>query len=236
MKPTLVPGLSPWILATALVLNLLVPVRAGAAPLDRYWTESGIDIPASTPFHRPRTWETGDWVLTGTSAQGKRDSISKTLVVRHEEEGWVIEIETLDKSGKETVTQVLVTGMDAALAGNPPKVGFLWMKTLNADGRVDKLEGPMMAVFGTLMKSTYEKLVTILPAYVEGGTVSVPAGRFHGTNYVRTKVRMLGMQVETESWFHEAVPVNGLVRTRTTDGKTLTELLSFGTGGTPRIP
>lgn len=39
------------------------------------------------------------------------------------------------------------------------------------------------------------------------------------------------MTIESDGWYNTAVPVNGMVKSMTKDGKTLMELLEFGTDG-----
>jgi hypothetical protein len=132
---------------------------------------------------------------------------------------------------------MLLAGFDSAMTtGDASKIELVWMKTLDKDGKVSVMEGPAISMVKGLMKSTWEKLVVNVTAPAEGGTVAVPAGSFAGTSLIKSTSKVMGQTIEAESWFHSAVPVNGVVKTRTTDGKTLTELLSFGTDGKSRIP
>jgi hypothetical protein len=41
----------------------------------------------------------------------------------------------------------------------------------------------------------------------------------------------MGMKFRSKSWFHEKVPVNGMVKSITDNGKMTSELLEFGTSG-----
>lgn len=225
----------------ALVALGLVLPGAFAAPakkgIDSYWTAAGPAFPALAQFSKPAAWEAGQYVVTGTTVKGKRDSVSTTLVVRKEDRGWVIETVSVDKKGAETVGQMLLSGFDAAMAsGDASGIDLVWMKTLEKDGSVSQTEGPALSMIKGLMKSSWERLVVNVAAPADGGTVIVPAGSFAGTSTVRSKVKIMGQTIESDSWFHAGVPVNGVVKTQTTDGKTVTELLSFGIDGKPRIP
>jgi hypothetical protein len=220
------------------ILGLAIPcLFAAPAKLDSYWAAKGASYPASGQFTKPAAWAPGQYVVTGTTVKGKRDSVSTTLLVRREEKGWVIETISLDKNGKESVGQMCLAGFDEAMAtGDPSKIDLVWMKTLDKDGKVSLTEGPALSMFKGLMKSSWEKLVSKVEAPADGGTIAVPAGSFAGTSSIKSSTKMMGSTIEAESWFHSAVPVNGVVLTKTTDGKTVSELLAFGTDGKPRIP
>jgi hypothetical protein len=220
-------------------LSLLLPL-ASAAPakgIDQYWADKGKSFPAAGQFSKPAAWAPGQYVTLGTTVKGARESVSTTLLVRKEEGGWVIETSSIDKKGKESVSQMLLAGFDAAMtAGDASKIELVWIKNMDKDGKVSQMEGPAVSMFKGLMKSSWEKLVVSVTSPADGGTVAVPAGSFAGTSVVKSTSKVMGQTIEAESWFHSAVPVNGVVKTRTTDGKTVTELLAFGTDGKPRIP
>jgi hypothetical protein len=215
----------------------LVLAAPAAKSLDSYWADSGKSFPAAGQFSKPQAWAPGQYVVTGTTVKGKRDSVATTLVVRKEEGGWVIESVGVDKKGKESVSQMLLAGFDTAMTtGDASKIELVWMKTLDKDGKISVIEGPAIAMIKGLMKSTWEKLVVKVEAPTEGGAVKVPAGGFAGTSHIKSTSKVMGQTIEAETWFNSAVPVNGMVKTATTDGKTVTELLAFGTDGKPRIP
>ncbi|HRY71981.1 MAG TPA: hypothetical protein P5165_02050 [Spirochaetia bacterium] len=226
--------------AVAAVLAALVGLSGAfgqSKALDALWTTSTKAYPEAGKFQKPLAWAPGQYVVVGQLAKGKRDSVSKTLVVRKEAGGWVIENSSVDKAGKESVMQMCLGNYDAAMkAGDGSMIELVWIKTLEKDGSVSTTEGPALAMMKTMMKSTYEKMVVSLSEYVEGGAVQVPAGSFSGTNVVKAKTKVMGFNIETESWFHPAVPVNGMVKSRTTDDKSFSELISFGFDGKPRIP
>jgi hypothetical protein len=220
-----------------LSIALAGAVAAPANPLDRYWADKGASYPAAGQFKAPAAWVPGQYVTIGTTSKGKRDSVSTTLIVRKEEKGWVIETVSLDKNGKENVGQMCLSGFDEARTlGDASKVDLVWMKSLDKDGKVVLTEGPTLALVKAVMKSSWEKLVVSVSAPTDGGPVAVPAASFAGTSYYKSSVKVLGKTIETESWFNAAVPINGVVKSRATDGSTLTELLAFGTDGKPRIP
>lgn len=133
--------------------------------------------------------------------------------------------------------QMLLENYDAAMkTGDASQIQLGWIKTLEKDGSVTKTEGQSLIVMKALMKSTYEKMIVNVPEYADGGSVQVPAGTFAATTLVMAKTKIFGKTIESETWFHPAVPVNGMVRSRTKDDKSVSELIAFGFDGKPRIP
>jgi hypothetical protein len=226
-----------FLVLAALYLALPCAFAAPAKGIDSYWAAKTSSFAGTGPFAKPAAWKEGQYVVTGTTVKGKHDSVSTTLLVRKEGGGWVIETINIDKKGAETASQMLLSGFDQALvSGDASTIDLVWMKTLDKDGKVSLSEGPALSMFKGIMKSSWEKLIVNVATPVDGGTISVPAGSFVGTSSIKSKVKVMGTTIESESWFHSAVPVNGVVKTQTTDGKTVTELLAFGTDGKPRIP
>jgi hypothetical protein len=228
-----------FVLAIA-ALCLLLPC-AMAAPaaksLDSYWSDSGKSFPAGGQFSKPMAWAPGQYVVEGSTVKGKRSSVSTTLIVRKDDQGWVIETVSVNKDGKESVGQMCLSGFDTAMStGDASKIELVWMKSLDKNGKVVVTEGPALTLIKGMMKSSWEKLVVNVSAPVDGGSVAVPAGSFAGTSKIKSSTKVMGQTIETESWFNSAVPVNGVVKSQTTDGKTVNELLAFGTDGKPRIP
>lgn len=225
---------------TGLVLMLalvVLCVHSQSKALDALWTVSAKTYPSADKFSTPKPWAPGQYVVVGQLANGKRESITTTLVVAKVGNGWVIENVVIDKSGKESVSQMLLGNYDAAMkSGDGSQIELIWIKTLEKDGSVSKTEGQALVLMKAMMKSTYEKLVVNLSEYVDGGSVQVPAGTFAGTTFVTATTKILGKTIESESWFHPSVPVNGMVRSKSKDGKSVSELISFGFDGKPRIP
>ena len=223
-------------------IALLLTVAATAAfsqskALDALWTAGSKSYPSAGKFGTPKAWVPGQYVVVGQLSNGKRDSVTTTLVVGKVGNGWVIENSSVDKSGKESVMQMLLGNYDAAMkTGDASQIELVWIKTLEKDGSVTKTEGQSLFVMKAVMKSAYEKMIVNISEYVDGGPVQVPAGTFAGTTVVSAKTKIFGKTIESESWFHPAVPVNGMVKSKTKDDKSVSELISFGFDGKPRIP
>jgi hypothetical protein len=226
--------------ALALSMAALALAAASAAPaksLDSYWVDKGVAYPASGTFAKPAAWTPGQYVTIGTTVKGKKDSVTTSLLVRKEEGGWVIENSGIDKKGKESVSQMLLKGFDEAMAtGDASKIELVWVKSMDKDGKVSVIEGPAITMVKGFMKSSWEKLVVTVSSPVDGGTQAVPAGNFAGTSFIKSTSKVMGKTIETEAWYHPAVPVNGMVKMRASDGSSESVLLAFGSDGKPRIP
>lgn len=208
--------------------------KPASGALDKYWESTGKTYPAGGKFAKPMAFAPGQYVVTGSTANGKRQSVTKTLLVRKEQGGWVFETVGMDAKGKETVGQILIAGMDEAMqTGDGGKISLVWMKTRDEKGVVQTIEGDQMKMYNAVSKSTWTNMVVDAKAAVPGGPISVPAGSFADTVLSRATTKVLGFTVETESWMNAAVPINGMVKSRSTDGKSVVELLSFGFDGKP---
>lgn len=200
--------------------------------LETYWKDSGKSFPAGKNFSKPGKWSAGQYVVVGTTVKKKPDSVTRTLIVAKEGDGWIIESNSIDKKGKKTASQMLIKGYDAAIeSADLTKIKVEWMKMKNEDGEIQTIEGDQMAIFNMFAKKVYESLIINIASFTDGGAVSVPAGNFAGTNLYTSKTKILGMTIESDGWYNTAVPVNGMVKSMTKDGKTLMELLEFGTDG-----
>jgi hypothetical protein len=221
-------------IAAALAL-LAAGASYAASPLDKYWTPTGASYAAGA-YSKPKAWAPGQYVVLGTMNNGKRDSVSRMLLVGKEGGAWIIENWSVDKGGKESVGQMCVDGYDEAIAsGDASGLELVWMKMIGDDGKVQKIEGSQLAMYKAFSKAAYESLVTSSTGLKDGGAVTVPAGSFAGTSYAKTTAKVMGFAVEGEVWMSPAVPINGVVKTSSNKGKSTSELLSFGTDGAPKM-
>jgi len=223
----------------ALLAALTLGSAAFAAPakgLEPYWSDKGGSYGASGLFSKPAAWAPGQYVTVGVINKGKEESAVTTLLVRQEDGGWVIENEVVDKKGKEQVVQMLLKGFDEAVkTGESSGIELVWIKNLDKDGKVSTIDGAPIKMMKGLMKSSWERLVSTATSPADGGEQKVPAGTFSGTSYVKSTTKYMGKKIEGETWFHPAVPINGVVRTKAGDGSGETVLLAFGADGVPRI-
>jgi len=197
---------------------------------DIFNKKSSSSFNATGKFIRPMPYTIGQWVLIGTVSDGKK-FVSKTSIVGKEGDGWIIETYSINESD-ESISQICVSGMEKlAKSGNIDDLDILWVQTKDKNGKVSKIEGPVLS----MMKGFYKKGLANMNVNVEGtmdgGTVSVPAGTFNGTAKVSSEASFLGSTVKSTGWFHSDVPINGMVKSISDDGKYSSELLDFGTSG-----
>ena len=154
--------------AALFLLVSVMPIHA-ESKLDSYWNQAGKSYPAGQ-FTKPVSWSAGQYVVTGTTMNGARKSVSKTLLVRHEQEGWVIEMSTISDNGQQKVTQMLISGFDQAMqTGDAYGLDLVWIKTLNSNGKVTTLEGAQLGFMKGLYKSAYENILTRPSGLSDGG-------------------------------------------------------------------
>lgn len=215
---------------------LMVAGGAFAQSFDSYWQASGKSYPAAGVFKMAKPWTPGQYVVQGTTINGKHDSVSRTLIVARAGDGWVIETWTLDKKGAETIAQITMAGYDAAIAsGDASKISIVRMVSKDKDGKITIMEKDQLAMFGDMMKGTYQRLIQTEQTVTDGGPVTVPGGAFAGTSLGKSSFTMFGKTYDSQVWFSSLVPIGGLVKSVTSDGKNVTELLSFGTDGSPKL-
>jgi hypothetical protein len=199
-----------------------------AGPLDGEWQGKGKNF-TGKKFTRIMSWAPGQYVVMGTINDGDRESITKSLVVRKEAGGWVYETITTNKDKEVTGMQMRVKGMETAFTKNDAsKIKVDWIKVLQKDGKVEKIEGDAMIFYNAILQSTWNSLL-ISGKSTPGGSLKVPAGTFAGTTKVHTVVKVLFMTVEGDSYMHPDVPINGVVKTVSDD--VVTELIDFGFNG-----
>lgn len=208
------------------------PVRQAA--LEARWEAKANTYPSKGTFKAPMPWAVGQYVVTGTTSKGQRQSIHRMAIVGKENNGFILEMNTTD-ARNDSAQQILVRGIDQVAAGKakPESIEILWIKTRDANGQVQTLDGPMLSMMAAPMRANFSKMFSgqSSPTLSDGGTITVPAGRFAGTTKADSEVRVLGMTIRSVTHSHPSVPINGMVRNESSDGKDLTELLDFGTQG-----
>ncbi len=186
---------------------------------------------AAAKFMKPMPYAVGQFVINGiTDSSGKR-SVSRTAIVGKESGGWIIETYTLSDTNEGSV-QMLVTGLDAAARGGSlDGIDIVWIKIKDDKGAIQKLEGPVLTMSKALYKKNLSAFDVKVAVYTNGGSVTVPAGTFAATNMVKSEVSFLGRKYKSTGWYYSGVPINGLVKSSSDDGKTSMVLLKFGLRG-----
>ncbi len=186
---------------------------------------------AAGRFIKPMPYAVGQYVIHGTTDSDGKRSINRTMIAGKADGGWVIETGALN-TAEETAVQLCVRGLEkAAASGNAEGVEIVWLKIKNEKGEIQRVEGPVLTMMRAMYKGTLSSLNVKLAAYVDGGMISVPAGSFVGTNRVETEATFFGRTLRSTGWYHRAVPINGMVKSVSDDGKNQTVLLGFGLRG-----
>jgi hypothetical protein len=200
-----------------------------AGPFDSM-IKNGNKTFASKKFTKPKPWAPGQYVVMATMDDGEIESVTKSLVVRKEAGGWVYETITINDDNETTGMQMLVKGLDTAIAkGSASQIKVIWVKMLQKDGKVEKIEGDALTFYNMILQSTWNNVIISGTKFTAGGAVKVPGGNFAGTTKVHTSVKVVFTTLEGDSYLHPDVPINGVVKSVVKDDST--ELIDFGFNG-----
>lgn len=226
-----------FILASALIITACSsgPKKDSPSALDALWQGDGKNYSAKR-FTKVKAWAAGQYVVAGNLVDGRKESVGRFLVVRKESGGWVFETTSTNRQGKVTGMQMLITGYERAVnTGKTDQIKVIWMKMLQEDGTVINLEEAQIMIYNMALQSTWSKLINVDTSFKQGGPITVPAGTFASTSTAKAEVKILFKTFKSTTWLHPDVPVNGVVRSASDDGKNVTELISFGFNGKPLI-
>jgi len=206
--------------------------NSGPSKLDTLFVNSAPKtFSAGKKYLQPSPWSVGQWVTTGSIEKGEKKSVSKFSIVGKAEGGYIIEIINTTEKDEKTV-QYLLKGIDKAMkSGNTGDIEFAWMKMKDADGKIQVIDGNMMSFYKIFMSSVTSNMKLKITMYTDGGTVTVPAGTFSGVNVVESESKVMGFTVKGKGYHHSSVPINGMVKYLSDDGKNETVLLDFGWSG-----
>ena len=234
MNKYLLSILLPLAIASTSCITMPGPDPARQAALDAKFEAKNASYPSKGKFTKAMPLAVGQYVVHGNISNGRRDSISRMAIVGTENNGLILEMTSSD-TRSESTQQILVRGMEQVAAGKakPETIEILWIKIRDDKGQVQKLEGPMISMMATPLRNTFSKMYTDDSSiqHSDGGTIRVPAGTFAGTSKVNTETRIFGMTIKATSHLHPLVPIYGLVRTESDNGKDISELIDFGTQG-----
>jgi len=195
----------------------------------RFQNVKTASYPASS-FTKPMRWSVGQWVEVGITDDDNEKSTLRQAIIARDGEWWTLEMQTMNEDDF-VIVQLEVKGMDKMMAGGgTDDIEFrkVRMKTNNDDPVT--IEGFMLNMASGLYKDGLKSWVIETSNIKSGPAVTVPAGTFSGTSVVRTKLQVLGSEVESECWLSASVPISGIVKTADNEGNTQV-LLDFGLEG-----
>ncbi|MBF0234933.1 MAG: hypothetical protein HQK65_18145 [Desulfamplus sp.] len=196
-----------------------------------YNTTTSKSYKTSKKFKKAIPYAVGQYVITGTTDDKGRRSITKTSVVGRQSGGWILEIYSVTPSSEST-TQMLIKGIDSVYqTGNLDNLDIIWVKMKSEDGSIQTIDGPALQFTKALYRKALSGLELDLTMLEDGGTITVPAGLFKGTTKSTSTGSFLGMTFSADSWYHPDVPVNGVVKLVSKKDKMAMELLKFGLSG-----
>ena len=180
----------------------------------------------------PMPYAVGQFVTHGNTENTGKRSVSKTAIVGREGNGWIIETYSISEYS-ESISQMLVVGLDnMRTARDFENLDIRWVKMKDENGQVRTIEGPPLMMAKGFYKSALKSFdISALTNQGSGADITVPAGTFTNTFNADAAVSVMGMTFRSKSWFSDMVPVNGMVKSVTDDGKMTTELLDFGNSG-----
>jgi hypothetical protein len=202
--------------------------------IDHGFSRSNTNVYTSAkPFKHPQPYQVGQYIVTGVT-QGSEKSVSKMALVGREEGGWIIETHSITPSS-ESISQMLVKGMESVYnTGTIDQLEIVWVKIQSNGEHIQTLQGPLLNMTKGLYKQSLEGLESEATFTPQAGPIRVPAGLFENTAKADAEVSFMGKSYQSTSWYHPAVPINGMVKSVSTSDGTVMELLDFGLSGAKR--
>ena len=173
-------------------------------------------------------WRVGQWAKM---AMRHKDvwSIQTVSLVGEDDGSFWLEAETIDPKNKQSPSRIKMQ-IKGYEPGNPKSVQNLSIGTVytqNGD------EQPMMAppfvgpMTGGWVLANFKIDVQGAPSE----TATSPAGTFNKAQKLRFTAKYGPFKVDADHWLHSAVPIWGIVKSLSNDGKDETRLLAFGLEG-----
>jgi hypothetical protein len=188
-------------------------------------------VPAS---YEPAGWEVGHWLVYKVTTKDKPPSIDRISLVAKDADGFWLETEHQDYYHR-VVSKALYSRMPKSAEEAVDVMQKIITK--QDDDAVQVMDfspaaGPAAALTKGLMKS-YAAGITA-PTQVASAPkedITVAAGTFKGAAKFKGTISMGPFSREIIGWYHPAVPMNGAVKSESTDGDFVHELLDYGTSG-----
>lgn len=192
---------------------------------------SQVNLPAPTSY-APREWKPGQWVAMRTTQPGKPPAVTLIKILSKDASGFWVETENQDYYQR-SISKVLYARMPRTADDAMDAVVKIISKQDDEPVQeIDFATHPMAPMMKAAMRYVSDGISA--PTDVSGAAkelVTVPAGTFAGAARFTGTFSIGPISKNVIGWFHPAVPVNGSVKSVTTDGDVTTELLAFGEDG-----
>lgn len=174
----------------------------------------------------------GQWAVYRSLEDGQVKAVLKMALVGKSGDAWIYEFASYSEKDA-NVLQEAVKGMeDVVRTGNADKAQVIWVKVKDEQGRVETLDGAMLGMGGDAYKNMLTTgAIRNSGAAVADGPVTVPAGTFSATWRVDTPVAHGRSSENGTAWVSTLVPLWHMVKAVSANGKTVLELVDFGTTG-----
>lgn len=229
-------ALAPLVLALVACGPSIKPAMKAAtdAKLSSYASDVQVGPPAS---YEPREWTPGQWIAYRVTQKDKPPAVTTVKVIAQDAEGIWLETESQDYYSH-SITKALYRRMPRTAEEAMDALVKVVIKTDDEPAQeMDFRQGPM----AEMMKQAMKFVAAGVTAPTDVGslpkeTVTVPAGTFQGAAKFTGQVSFGPITKTVSGWFHPAVPLNGSVRSITSDGEISTDLIAYGeTGATSSL-
>lgn len=189
--------------------------------------------------YAPMPWRAGQWIVMRMDHAKDGPSVMRLSILSEGPEGFWVETETQDYR-HHTISKALYAHMPTNADDGIAALKKMIMKQDDRPAETFDF-GPAGGPGAALMKSMMRSMAlgTYAPTdatKMPKEDVSVTAGTFLAAARHPAIGQFGPMRIETTGWFHPGVPINGFVKSVSTDGSFTMELVDFGlTGATSRL-
>lgn len=182
----------------------------------------------------PMEWEAGQWMVYRTiDTKTQQPSVTRLSVLEKSDEGIWFESETWSYQSH-SIAKTLYARIPRTSEEAVDVIKKIITRTDDGEPQVMDFTqpNPMMDMMKGMMRQYAQRAISPEDIRLDGKTdVTVAAGTFAATGQYTSTVSYPGGSVTMTSWFHPAVPINGMVKATSADGQYVMELLDYGTSG-----
>lgn len=177
-------------------------------------------------------WAVGQWIAFKVSNEKNEVSVMKIALVGKEPRGWWMETETQTGYGRD-ISKVLFGKTPGEVSPEQFAESILIMVTKHDEDEVQTIDLSTMPAFvqgmqRSVMKQSMKQSMPMSKFTAERTSATVTAGTFTGAYRFEAE--------DTTGYWHPLVPINGMLKAATRDGKFSMELIGFGIDATSALP